>query len=196
MLIKHSPVGKLFIYKGQGIGSTLLQGHFVRCLSHDAVKNYLTVFSKDIMGKAQIASTFCIPQEDLCSTPYPDAEAIMNFKVGEEVKITREAVDGEDGWLNGWITKMDQSVGRTGHIFKVPITDDSGPMVGIPGEPVFHFPYFCLERVATEVEEPEEKQEEEKPECINCKKYSLMNFICTKGEAGPSKECFISVKKS
>jgi hypothetical protein len=39
-----------------------------------------------------------------------------NFKVGDQVKITRTAKRDENGWKNGWVAEMDSAVGKIGTV--------------------------------------------------------------------------------
>jgi hypothetical protein len=63
------------------------------------------------------------------------------LKVGDTVKITREASDNELGWDNIWISDMTRAVGSTGkitHIEKVK---------GIKVSGGYNYPFFVLEKV-------------------------------------------------
>ena len=81
---------------------------------------------------------------------YIRKEQACGLKVGDTVKITREAEYGERGWANSWTDNM--KVGCVGKITAIN-SDDKGNASGIDvkvkGEPSSHYgyPYFVLEKI-------------------------------------------------
>lgn len=69
-------------------------------------------------------------------------------KVGDTVRVTGSAEDGENGWPNTWAVEMTHAVGKTGRIERI---SNCGIAVNIFGIPlVFDYPYFVLEKVDSE----------------------------------------------
>lgn len=75
---------------------------------------------------------------------YVAAQAECGLKVGDWVRITRPAEEGEQGWQACWPTAMDALVGNTGKI--IGYADACGFKVRVPDEPWHSFPYFVLEK--------------------------------------------------
>lgn len=74
-----------------------------------------------------------------------------NLKVGDKVKVVREAIDYENGWENCWVDRMRVNEIHTlkSHFGNSVLLSDG-----------LRYPYFCLEKVE-EVKESKEKTIEE-----------------------------------
>ena len=68
-----------------------------------------------------------------------------DVKAGDYVKITRKALDYENGWNNVWDPKMDKYVGRTVMVLRTD-TLEEGISLSCP-DTYYSFPYFVLEKV-------------------------------------------------
>ena len=64
------------------------------------------------------------------------------FKLGDKVKIIREAKDFESGWRNVWTKEMTQNINKIGKIIN--IYDD---IVVRTGKDSWGYPFFVLEKV-------------------------------------------------
>lgn len=88
---------------------------------------------------------------------YAESDWIVKNKIeeGTLVRVTREAVDYEDGWENTWVYGMGKYVGREFEVdsmdegksnyipgYGIPLRDDDDDVVF-----TFQFPYFVLEVV-------------------------------------------------
>lgn len=90
---------------------------------------------------------------------YEDAQKASGLKVGDWVKITREAEDYECGWGMQWRAPIIH-IGKIGRINL--IGGKEGIRVNLENENVGHyFPYFVLEKVSAP--KPENKEHEFKP---------------------------------
>lgn len=82
---------------------------------------------------------------------YLEEHKKSGLKVGDKVKIIREAEDYENGWENGWSVEMDVHVGEIGEIvgdhstlgFDVKFNCDSV---------AWCFPYFILKKIEPKYE--------------------------------------------
>jgi len=61
------------------------------------------------------------------------------LKVGDTVKVLREAKHHENGWDNSWTSKMNKYIGNTYTIYDI---SQSGITLGC-----FYFPFFVLEKI-------------------------------------------------
>lgn len=93
---------------------------------------------------------------------YEEAQELSGLKVGDWVKITRKAKDGENGWENNWLLPADENINKIGIIRN--IHGNKGIEVfasnGINNTDTigYKYPFFVLEKVPT----PEQKPEPEK----------------------------------
>lgn len=75
---------------------------------------------------------------------YIAAQAECGLKVGDWVRITRSAEEGEQGWRNVWNPLMTKYVGEIGQVSRL---TSGGLMVKFPNSrDNFQFPYFVLEK--------------------------------------------------
>ena len=67
------------------------------------------------------------------------------IKVGDTVRVLRKAENEESGWVLGWLSEMDDNIGKTGVVER----DDgkSGFYVAISDTCGRFYPYFVLEKV-------------------------------------------------
>ena len=68
------------------------------------------------------------------------------IKVGDRVRVIREAKDEEDGWKNTWVSNMDFCIGKIYTVIEN--CDCSGFMLDY--KIGFYFPYFVLEKIEEE----------------------------------------------
>ena len=73
---------------------------------------------------------------------YVEGVKSRGLKVGDKVKILREAEDREKGWINSWVDDMYNRVGEVVTIQGA----DNGIGFSIE-EDVYKYPYFILEKV-------------------------------------------------
>jgi len=73
---------------------------------------------------------------------YIRKQAESGFKVGDMVRVVREAIEGEGGWDNAWVKRME--VGIEANITE--ILESSG----IHLSSGYDYPYFVLEQVTNE----------------------------------------------
>jgi len=76
---------------------------------------------------------------------YVEFEQMVNFQVGESVRVIRTARTYEGGWNNSWNSDMDAYIGNTYEVDSTGRPDGSGITLDM-----FRFPYFVLERVLRE----------------------------------------------
>lgn len=73
---------------------------------------------------------------------YPELHQESGLKVGDWVKVTRAAESKEHGWVNVWVARMSEYVGKTLQIGK-----DGGKDGFYISDADAHFPCFVLEKV-------------------------------------------------
>lgn len=77
---------------------------------------------------------------------YLDAQKACGLKVGDWVRVTRKAENGECGWDDVWLGEMDQTINSIGEIRAIRY----GSIVVFFDKPIENFwryPYFVLEKV-------------------------------------------------
>ena len=68
------------------------------------------------------------------------------LKVGDVVKITRKAEDGENGWDNTWVEEMDVFVGKNGVVVDSP-SDEGVKVFCLEAGDYYSFPEFVLKKI-------------------------------------------------
>lgn len=71
---------------------------------------------------------------------------MSKLKVGDVVKITRKAKDGENGWDNAWVEEMDRFVGKIGVVVDLP-SDEGIKVYCLEAGDYYSFPEFVLKKV-------------------------------------------------
>lgn len=77
---------------------------------------------------------------------YLDAQKACGLQVGDWVKVTRKAEDGECGWGDAWAGAMDQTINIIGEIRTIH-NDSIVVFFDKPIENFWRYPYFVLEKV-------------------------------------------------
>ena len=97
------------------------------------------------------AQTSAIPSPSLS---YTERQALSGIHEGDQVIVTRSAQEGEQGWRNSWVDRMDSFIGEECTVL------NSGDVRGFdvsinPNGRSFGFPYFVLQKVELEAPKPE-----------------------------------------
>lgn len=71
---------------------------------------------------------------------------MSKLKVGDVVKITRKAEDGENGWDNTWVEEMDIFVGKNGVVVDIP-SDEGVKVYCLEAGDYYLFPKFVLKKI-------------------------------------------------
>ena len=71
---------------------------------------------------------------------------MSKLKVGDVVKITRKAEDGENGWDNSWVEEMDVFVGKNGVVVDSP-SDEGVKVFCLEAGDYYSFPEFVLKKI-------------------------------------------------
>lgn len=71
---------------------------------------------------------------------------MSKLKVGDVVKITRKAEEGENGWDNAWVREMDIFVGKNGVVVDLP-SDEGVKVYCLEAGEYYSFPEFILKKI-------------------------------------------------
>lgn len=81
--------------------------------------------------------------------------AVCGIEVGDTVKVTRKACEGEYGWDEVWVENMDKFIGNTYKVSYVSHGSDGFGLEDSGTDNSFVFPFFVLELIEKEGEEKE-----------------------------------------
>lgn len=90
---------------------------------------------------------------DTMQQVYMDAAKACGLKEGDTVRVTRAAISRGAGWQNIWASEMNKYIGCIGTVRDRNPGCATGVAVVFPGDDLWNFPYFVLEKV----EEPVQK---------------------------------------
>lgn len=102
---------------------------------------------------------------------YAERQSECGLKVGDWVRVTRKAENGEAGWDGDWYAVKDNSVGK---VYRIEGLKYNGIVLRIFDDPrEYLFPYFVLEKV----EQPSEKTDALSPHHYSRWKIQPWDFI-------------------